>query len=241
MQTQERVQPIVFIHHRLITALCCRNLFRSHHNGEGKRRHRSADLSRLHAQEGGSCGKAAASSQLVVKTNDDVVKAKSAQRKRKSTVYSNNVGADHEAPPKQKRRIKKEYSADGRSSKVKSSGEVCKGKRRICSQARCIKYAVQGGVCREHGAPVKLCSSEGCTNQAKNRGVCKKHGAKIKLCSGDGCTNQVQRGGVCIRHGAKVKLCSVQGCTNQAKKRRSIHQAWSEARTMQRSRMHKLC
>ena len=36
-----------------------------------------------------------------------------------------------------------------------------------------------------HGANAKRCSSEGFTNQAKKGGVCKRHGAKVKVCSKD--------------------------------------------------------
>ena len=45
------------------------------------------------------------------------------------------------------------------------------------------------------------CSADGCTNLARKGGVCKKHGAKVKLCSSEGCTNIVIKGGVCIKHG----------------------------------------
>lgn len=55
-----------------------------------------------------------------------------------------------------------------------------------------------------HGAKVeyKRCSVEGCTNVARKGGVCRRHGAKIKLCSAEGCTNHSKRGGVCWRHDA---------------------------------------
>jgi hypothetical protein len=55
-----------------------------------------------------------------------------------------------------------------------------------------------------HGAKVKFyqCSHEGCTSLARNGGVCKKHGAKVKLCSQERCNNQAVKGGVCRRHGA---------------------------------------
>ena len=70
----------------------------------------------------------------------------------------------------------------------------------------------------KHGAKVKRC--KGCINQAQREGVCKRHGAKVKLCSSEGCTNYAQKGGVCCRHGAKVevKKCSSEGCANQVKR-----------------------
>ena len=36
---------------------------------------------------------------------------------------------------------------------------------------------VECGVCKAHGAKVKLCNKEGCTNRAKQGGVCTAHGA----------------------------------------------------------------
>ena len=84
-----------------------------------------------------------------------------------------------------------------------------------CSAEGCTTKAVNGGVCKKHGAKTKQCTAEGCTNQAQNGGVCFKHGAKVKQCSAEGCTNQVKNGGVCIKHGAKVKQCIAEGCTNQ--------------------------
>ena len=78
-------------------------------------------------------------------------------------------------------------------------------KKKQCSIEECTNKAVQGGVCRRHGAKVeiKLCSYEGCVNQVINNGVCISHGAKRKKrCSQEGCTNQAKRRGVCKRHGA---------------------------------------
>ena len=50
------------------------------------------------------------------------------------------------------------------------------------------------------------CKQEGCPNQAYKGGVCRRHGAKVKMCEFEGgCTNQAKKGGLCYRHGAKVK------------------------------------
>jgi hypothetical protein len=61
-------------------------------------------------------------------------------------------------------------------------------RKKKCSVAECKYRAINGGVCRRHGAKVKvkLCSSEGCTNQAKKGGVCVRHGAKRYVCSSEG-------------------------------------------------------
>ncbi len=45
--------------------------------------------------------------------------------------------------------------------------------------------------------PCKVCSSEGCATHAQNGGVCRRHGAKVKLYSSEGCTNQIICEGVC--------------------------------------------
>ena len=74
--------------------------------------------------------------------------------------------------------------------------------KRNAESSICMNQVYRGGVCKRHGAKVKLCSSEGCSNQVIKGGVCINHGAKKKLCSSDGCTNQVIQGGVCVRHGA---------------------------------------
>jgi hypothetical protein len=79
-------------------------------------------------------------------------------------------------------------------------------RKKRCSQDGCDNQVVQGGVCKQHGASVKLCIQEGCDNQVVQGGVCIKYGARVKrkkLCSLDGCYKQVQQGGVCIKHGAK--------------------------------------
>ena len=49
------------------------------------------------------------------------------------------------------------------------------------------------------------CSAENCPNTAYIGGVCRRHGAKVKLCSVDGCSNQAKKGGVCFKH-RKVML-----------------------------------
>jgi hypothetical protein len=63
-------------------------------------------------------------------------------------------------------------------------------------------------VCKRHGAKVKQCSSEGCVQIAQKGGLCRRHGAKIKVkkCIREGCTNNAQKGGVCKRHGASRTL-----------------------------------
>eukprot|EP00984_Skeletonema_dohrnii_P004324 scaffold1532_cov111-Skeletonema_dohrnii-CCMP3373.AAC.4 len=48
------------------------------------------------------------------------------------------------------------------------------------------------------------CSAEGCSNQVYTGGVCKRHGAEVKLCISEGCTNHAKKGGVCRRHGARL-------------------------------------
>ncbi len=99
---------------------------------------------------------------------------------------------------------------------------VRKKYRYECSANECTNLAVQGGVCKKHGAKKKVqqCSSEGCTNIVVRGGVCIKHGAIVtrKQCSSEGCSNLVVRGGVCIRHGAKSKQCSSEGCSNKARR-----------------------
>lgn len=89
----------------------------------------------------------------------------------------------------------------------------------------CSKYifCITGGVCKRHGASVKICSHEGCTNQSIRDGVCIKHGAKrasAKTCSHEGCTSIAKKGGVCVRHGATPYryICSHEGCTKHARK-----------------------
>lgn len=44
------------------------------------------------------------------------------------------------------------------------------------------------------------CTQEGCPNQAYSGGVCRRHGAKVKLCSFGGCSSQAKKGGVCVKH-----------------------------------------
>ena len=114
---------------------------------------------------------------------------------------------ENESGPFKKRSKKCEFSADGCTNKAVQGG-VCKKhgakvNRYECRSEGCTNKVVQGGVCIRHGAKTKRCSWLGCTKKAIQGGVCRRHGAKVKLCSSEGCTNQVQKGGVCIRHGAK--------------------------------------
>jgi hypothetical protein len=92
--------------------------------------------------------------------------------------------------------------------------------RKTCFVNGCTKFVQRGGLCKRHGATVKMCSSDGCTNQVIKGGVCIRHGAKRKICSHEGCKNGVIKGGVCVRHGAKKYKykCSADGCTNHAQK-----------------------
>ena len=98
--------------------------------------------------------------------------------------------------------------------------ESVKKRSKKCSWEGCTNRVYKGGVCKRHGAKVKLCSTEGCTNHAKKGGVCVRHGAPVKQCIIEGCTNQVVKGGVCVRHGATQtkKRCSSEGCTKHAEK-----------------------
>eukprot|EP00984_Skeletonema_dohrnii_P021026 scaffold10402_cov64-Skeletonema_dohrnii-CCMP3373.AAC.2 len=119
-----------------------------------------------------------------------------------------------------KKRRKNECSANG-CTNLSQIGGVCRrhgAKVKLCSSEGCTNKAHKGGVCVRHGAKVKRCRSEGCTNQAKIGGVCTRHGAKVKRCSSEGCASRSINGGVCVRHGAKVKLCSSEGCTNKSVK-----------------------
>ena len=123
-----------------------------------------------------------------------------------------------------KKKYRYECTADGCTNRSYTGG-VCKRhgakvKIKLCSSEGCTNHALKGGVCMKHGAMVKRCSSKGCTKNAQRGGVCVRHGAKVeyKRCSSENCTNHVVKGGVCVRHGAKVKLCSNVGCTSFAKR-----------------------
>ena len=56
---------------------------------------------------------------------------------------------------------------------------------------------------------LRPCSAENCPNTACISGVCRRHGAKVKLCSVDSCSNPAKNGGVCFRH-RKVVPSSVE-------------------------------
>ena len=140
------------------------------------------------------------------------------KRKRESSKGDEDVGLKMVGQKK----YRKTCSADGCTKNKAQKEGVCKkhgAKIKLCNSEGCSNIVVKGGVCKRHGAKVKLCSTERCTNQAVRGGVCVKHGAKRKkLCSSESCTNQVIKGGVCVKHGAKRNLCSSEGCTNQARK-----------------------
>ena len=123
-----------------------------------------------------------------------------------------------------KKKYRYECTADGCTNKAHQGG-VCKRhgakvKIKLCSMDGCTNRVVKGGVCIRHGAEVKLCNSDGCTNIAVKGGVCVRHGAKWtkRECSNVRCTNNAQKGGVCVRHGAQRKRCSREGCTRQAQR-----------------------
>ena len=93
--------------------------------------------------------------------------------------------------------------------------------RKVCTKNGCTSFAINGGVCRKHGAHVTLCSTEGCTNVAKKHGLCKRHGAydpalevsppkekkrKITGCSHPGCTLPIHKGGECISHAVQREM-----------------------------------
>ena len=118
---------------------------------------------------------------------------------------------------------RKKCSAEG-CNKFALGGGVCRrhgAPLKQCSVNRCNKIAQVGGVCRRHGAPPNQCSAEGCNNNVVKGGVCRRHGAPPKKCSAEGCKNNVVKGGVCKRHGAPrprapPKKCTAEGCNNQA-------------------------
>ena len=113
--------------HQLITALCCLNLFRSHHNGEGRRRgHCCADYQDCMRRRADAAAEAAAVEFSTRRTSPRLKKeAKAAPTgKRKSTGDDPDDAVADDLAPKQKKRIKKISSADGCSSQLKNSGEV---------------------------------------------------------------------------------------------------------------------
>jgi hypothetical protein len=68
----------------------------------------------------------------------------------------------------------KNRSQDHKDEGVKKEGSTLrakvkqgkKGAKKRCSVKECSNLAVNGGVCKKHGAKQKLCSSDGCTNIA---------------------------------------------------------------------------
>jgi len=94
--------------------------------------------------------------------------------------------------------------------------------RKVCTIDGCTSFAINGGVCRKHGAHVTLCSTEGCANVAKKHGLCKRHGAydpalevssppkekkrKITGCSHPGCTLPIHKGGECVSHAVQREM-----------------------------------
>ena len=69
--------------------------------------------------------------------------------------------------------------------------------------------------------PKVKCNVEDCNGWAIQGGVCRKHGAvkPPRTCRVEGCMNKYQQGGLCIMHGAapRKKICTKEGCTSQAK------------------------
>ena len=86
----------------------------------------------------------------------------------------------------------------------------------LCSMDGCDKFAQDTsklrGLCRAHGAELKMCKSIGCTKKIQQGGFCRRHGASLKLCSRKGCSNICVKNDVCLKHGAVVSKCIISGC-----------------------------
>ena len=86
---------------------------------------------------------AAAAAKEERQMNASSTERRTSTRKRSSTNQDNDASMDR---PRKKRTASWKYKARGKS---------------ICSADECTNIVISGGVCRRHGAKVKLCSSEG--------------------------------------------------------------------------------
>eukprot|EP00984_Skeletonema_dohrnii_P010548 scaffold4110_cov77-Skeletonema_dohrnii-CCMP3373.AAC.13 len=147
--------------------------------------------------------------------NDSSTGLRISTRKRSFSNQEDKASMDR---PGKKTAASKEHQFPGDSQKVEGQSDSDRRKY-VCTTNQCTNNIINGGVCKRHGAKIRLCRSEGCPNQIIRGGVCRRHGAELKLCSSEGCTNIAQKGGVCTRHGAKRRLCKSEGCPNIAQRR----------------------
>lgn len=87
----------------------------------------------------------------------------------------------------------------GRGMNAASSGRRSQRKRTPANQDNGVTGPAKKGVVKKKqfvkvSGYKKICSAAGCTNQVVNGGVCRRHGAKVKLCS-----NAVMKGVQMVR------------------------------------------
>ena len=121
---------------------------------------------------------------------------------------------------KKKYKLPKICSVEGCTNQIQSGTNVCirhgaPWTKKQCSVKECTRQAINGGVCRRHGAKLKLCDRDGCSKRAKLGGFCFDH-SNVKRCTHySGCCNEAKSFGLCARHGGLVGLCYHKGCINQ--------------------------